>query len=239
VDLANWKLTIPKASDKGTAASVNPAQDDAKPWLTKGQDGSVRFWAPVAGVTTPNSQHARTELVSLKYFTAGSGQHALRASVSVGQVPSAKPDVIIGQIHGAQDIRSVSFVMLHYDGGSVRVVVKHGQSGPTSDKYPLISGIPLGARFDYTISDAGNGNIVCTAAYGSDTRSATIPIPAAFTGATVRFQAGDYQQADSTTTSSADSDTERGDGAQGEDGARVTFFALEESHDAGTTNAAS
>jgi hypothetical protein len=243
VDLAGYKLTIPEVSEKGTAASVDNPTQGKPPWMTRGQDGSLHFWAPVAGATTPNSQHARTELVSLKTFTAGTGRHTLRTSLTVSQVPRSKQDIIVGQIHGAGDINSVSFVMLHYDAGTIKAVVKQGQSGPTSAKYPLISGVPLGGRFDYTISDNGDGNVVCTAAYGSNTRSATIPIPAAFKGATVRFQAGDYQQADSTGADSKDADSSSADSndtnsaaaSSGEDGGRVTFFSLTEDHTGDTS----
>jgi hypothetical protein len=140
----------------------------------------------------------------------------------------------------------VPFVMLHYDAGAIRAVVKQGQSGPTSNKYPLISGVPLGGRFDYTISDNGAGSVVCTATYGSSSQSATIPIPAAFKGATVRFQAGDYQQADSSGGGSKGADSSSADSADtssaaasadsgGQDGGRVTFFSLTEDHTGGTS----
>ena len=218
VDLSGWKLTLPKASEKGTAASINPA-DSAPPWLTRDNSGCLKFWAPVNGATTPNSEHPRTELVSLNNFKAGSGQHVLRASLSVGQAPSTNQDIIIGQIHGADDISSVPFVMLHYDGGTIRVVVKQAQSGSTSNKYPLISGVPLGARFDYGISDNGDGNLTFAARYGARSPHVTIPIPAPFQGATVRFQAGAYQQG------------EAGQGGAEDDGARVNFFTLDEGPD--------
>jgi len=214
VDLSGWKLTLPKASEKGTAASINPA-DSAPPYLTRDGNGCLKFWAPVNGATTPNSQHPRTELVSLNNFKAGAGQHTLRASVSVAQAPSGNQDIIIGQIHGADDISSVPFVMLHYDAGTIKVVMKQAQSGSTSDKFPLITGVPLGSRFDFTISDPGTGNLVFTATYGSNTKKVTTPIPDPFKGATVRFQAGAYQQG------------EGGDGSAS-DGARVTFYTLSE-----------
>jgi hypothetical protein len=243
VDLAGYKLTIPESGGKGTAASVDNPTQGKPPWMTRGQDGSLHFWAPVAGATTPNSQHARTELVSLKTFTAGTGRHTLRTSLTVSQVPRSKQDIIVGQIHGAGDINSVSFVMLHYDAGAVRVVVKEGQSGPTSDKYPLITGVPLGGRFDYAIIDDGDGDISCTATYGQNSRTVKIPIPAPFKGATVRFQAGDYQQADSSgggaDSSSADSGATSSDATSadtgGQDGGRVTFFSLTEDHTGDTS----
>jgi hypothetical protein len=54
--------------------------------------------------------------------------------------------------------------------------------------------------------------MVFTAIKDGLTRRTVAPIPAEFTGATVRFQAGDYQQAN--TPGSAD------------DGGRVTFHRL-------------
>jgi Alginate lyase len=213
ISLAGWKLTIPEASDKGTAASVNPA-NSAPPWLIRDGNGSLKFWAPVDGATTENSEHPRTELVSLTNFKAGTSPHTLAATLAVIQAPTSNQDIIIGQIHGADDIKSVPFVMLHYSAGAVRVVVKQAQSGSASDKYPLISGVPLGARFSFTISDAGNGSISFAASYGATNRSVTVPIPAPFRNATVRFQAGAYQQGESS-------------GGAG-DGARITFYSLRE-----------
>jgi len=219
IDLAGWKVTLPVAGKKGHAANFTPAVL-APPWLVQQGDGSLRFWAPVCGATTKNSDHPRTELDSLSSFNAGnSGLHALTASVAVSQVPSVG-DVILGQIHGADDISSVPFVMLRYDAGQLRVVVKQKQSGTTSDKYPLLNQVPLGAWFDYSISDNGDGTLTATASLGANSQHVTIPIPAPFRGATVRFQAGDYQQGESNS-----------DGCTGRDGALVTFAALRQSPD--------
>jgi hypothetical protein len=214
VSLAGWKLTLPLAGEKGGAASVEPA-DSSPPWLTRQPDGVLAFWAPVVGARTPNSQHPRTELVSLTNFKAGSGQHTLTASAAVAQAPADTHDIILGQIHGADDIRSVPFVMLHYSAGTIRVVVKHAQSGSASDKYPLVTDVPLGAWFDFSISDDGDGNMTFASTYGSKVRSMTVPIPQPFRGATVRFQAGNYQQSES---------------CNSEDGALVAFHTLQESN---------
>lgn len=216
VDLSRWKLTLPVAADKGNASQVEPMITPAEPWLFTRPDTGVTFWAPVSGVTTPNSTHPRSELVSQTTWPAGTSAHTLNAQLAVWQVPSKSKDVIIGQIHGALDIKSVSFVMLHYSDGVIRVVVKKGQSGPTSDKYELISGVPLGGWFTYSISDNANGSVSVTATYGPNTRTATVPVPSAFTGATVRFQAGAYQQ------------DEAGAGTGPTDGGWVSFYHLME-----------
>lgn len=210
LDLTSWKLTIPEPSSKGTAASITPA-DSKPPWLIRARDGSLTFWAPASGATTPNSTHPRTELVSLHNFTVGTSPHLLQASVTVTQVPTDNQDIILGQIHGAADISSVPFVMLHYRAGTIQVVVKQQTKGSTSNKYALLTEIPLGIRFEFTIGDPGNGNLILGAAYGTNTRTVTIPIPPAFVGATVRFQAGAYQQSESVSTTI---------------GGRVTFHSL-------------
>jgi hypothetical protein len=194
IPLAGWKLVIPLPGEKGDAANITPAVP-LPPWLVPLPDGTLRFWAPVCGVATPNSEHPRTELDSLTNFTAGTGgPHSLTATVAVSQVPSGGGDIIIGQIHGAEDISSVPFVMLRYSEGELRVVVKDKQSGSSSAKYPLLTQLPLGTWFDYSLTDNGDGTLTFAAARIGDSRQVRIPIPEPFRGATVRFQAGDYQQ---------------------------------------------
>jgi hypothetical protein len=212
--LAGWQLTLPVAGADGGAAVVRPA-GVTPPWLTADDAGHLVFWAPVTGVTTPNSAHARTELDRLDGFAAGGAAVTMTASVTVSQVPTAVPEVIVGQIHGAGDISSVPFVMVFYAAGAVRAVVKQERSGEAHTDLPLLPDVPLGAPFDYSISDGGDGTLTVTATHGGRTQTATAPVPAAFAGASVRFQAGAYQQAPSATAA-----------AGPDDGARVTFSAL-------------
>lgn len=212
--LTGWKLTLPIAGPKGGAAIVDPAAL-APPWLADDGNGGLTFWAPASGATTAHSEHARTELNSLDNFEAGSGVHTLTALLSVSQVPAAGQDVILGQIHGAGPISSVPFIMLHYQAGTINVVVKRQQSGSAADKYELLSGVPLGTRFSYSIRDNGDGTSTFTANDGTRNATKDAPLPAAFRGATVRFQAGAYQ------LSSAAPGT-----APDDDGARVTFYSV-------------
>jgi len=221
IDLTGWKLVLPEAGPNGDAASITPATV-FPPWLVGQPDGTLRFWAPVCGASTPNSEHPRTELNSLTNFTAGtSGRRTLAGSVAVWQVPAAGGEVIIGQIHGAENISAVPFVMLRYGAGQVWVVLKKGLGGSGSDKFPLLGGVPLGGWFNYLISDNGDGTLTVAASRGVDSPRVTIPIPAPFLGATVRFQAGAYQQGDAYVG-----------GCGGNDGALVTFAALQQTPDA-------
>lgn len=214
IDLSGWKLTIPVKNKKGNPTLVEPAQT-VSPWMVANPDGSLQFWAPAAGVTTENSSHPRTELNSLTNFKAGSGPHTLRASVTLQQVPKDGQGIILGQIHGADDISSVPYVMLRYQDNGVHVVVKNVQDGDDRVKYQLLENVPLNSRFDFTISDLGNGQMVFLGTIDGRTSRVQAPIPGEFAGATVRFQAGNYQQSDEP------------DGAQ--DGGRVVFHDLVQS----------
>jgi hypothetical protein len=211
IDLTGWKLSIPEKNAKGDAASIEPAGTKA-PWLTPAPHGALMFWAPTTGATTRNSEHPRTELQSLSSFQAGTARHTLSASLTLLQLPRDGRGIILGQIHGAGDIRSVPYVMLRIRNDQLRVVVKQVQSGNDLIEYPLLDGIGVNSRIDYTITDLGNGTMLFSATNDGTTRQAKAPVPVAFHGATVRFQAGDYQQANAS------------DGAL--DGGRVIFHGL-------------
>jgi hypothetical protein len=211
IDLRSWKLTLPVAGEDGDAEEVEPAAV-TEPWLTAGPDGSLTFWAPAAGATTKNAKSPRTELISLEEFSAGEERRSLTASLAVSQVPSDSEEIILGQIHGAGEIKSVPYVMLRYTAGSLEVEVKKEQKGDAKQTFPLLSGVPLGERFDVALTDNGDGSMTFTASHGGTTREATAEVPDAFRGEPVRFQVGDYQQAESAT------------GA--DDGGRVTFSSI-------------
>jgi len=134
--------------------------------------------------------------------------------VTLLQVPNDGQGMILGQIHGADDISSVPYVMLRFQKGQLRVVVKQVQDGDELINYPLLNNIGLNGRFDFTIADQGNGSLAFSATHDGDTRQVVAPIPAEFSGQTVRFQAGAYQQAKAP------------GGAQ--DGGRVIFHRLDE-----------
>ncbi|HTK64463.1 MAG TPA: polysaccharide lyase family 7 protein [Pseudonocardia sp.] len=210
-DLAGWKLSIPETNSKGDAASIQPATTRA-PWLSEGPDGGLDFWAPTQGATTKNSTHPRTELQSLTTFDAGTAPHTLSASLTLTQLPRDGRGIIVGQIHGADDISSVPYVMLRVQDNALRVVVKQVQDGDAHIDYPLLDGVGLNSSIDYTITDRGDGTMTFAATGNGVTRQAEAPVPAAFRGATVRFQAGDYQQADAS--------------AGPQDGGRVVFHRL-------------
>ncbi len=214
VSLSGWKLTLPVSSSgalTGNAKQLGTAAVTA-PWLTRNADGSLSFWAPASGATTPNSQHSRTELVSTNDFAFGGAVHTLSARVAVTQVPSSDPDICLGQIHGGGSINSVAFVMLHWRAGNIVVVVKKALKGSSSQTVTLLTGVPLGAAFTFSLSDNGNGAIGLAASYAGSETERSVTAVSAFVGTDQRFQVGDYQQAVS--------------GSSASDGGRATFYAI-------------
>ncbi len=216
VSLSGWRLTLPVNSSgqpTGNAAvTLNPAAVRS-PWLVRNSDGSLTFWAPTHGATTTNSKHARTELVSNSDFTAGSGSHTLSATLKVQQLPSAH-DIIIGQIHCSGSQSSIPLLMLHYNNGNISVVVRTDPTVPGTDSATVLTGVPLNATFSYTII-ANGSSFVTSASYNGRSGNKTITMNSSFKGFPVRWQAGDYQQSNVSTTDTG--------------GGRMTITALSKS----------
>jgi hypothetical protein len=211
VSLSGWDLSLPvsaSGAQPGLAAMVIPAVLD-KPWLTRDSDGALAFWDPTTGATSAHSTYTRTELYSASDFTLANGtvRHTLTATVSVSQTPSDGHNIIIGQLHGGGLNQSHALAMLHYRAGELYSFV----DGIVGEK-ELMSGVPLGAKFSYSITANVGKTMTLTVTYKGKTAGVTVTDPAADIGADERFQAGDYLQ-----TSHSSSAT---------DGGRVTFYAL-------------
>jgi hypothetical protein len=141
--------------------------------------------------------------------------HTLSALLSIGQVPTTDPDITIGQIHGGGTLKSIPFVMLHWRDGNIVAIVKTVMHGSSSQSITLLKGVPLNARFSYSMTDEGNGTLSLTATCNGATKTVTTQVVPAFMGTDERFQVGDYQQATSSSSAS--------------DGGRVTFYAIQAS----------
>ena len=87
--LDGWQLTLPVPGSKGDAEIVKPAAV-SPPWLTADGSGHLVFFAPVNGVTTKHSEHARTELVR-RPPSRPARVRSLTATVTVAQVPTEVP----------------------------------------------------------------------------------------------------------------------------------------------------
>src|SRR5690348_12974761 len=100
-NLSIWQLQLPTGSP-GKPDTIQPAQlkgpngysNPAYFWTDK-NDGSMTSWAPEKGVTTPNSNYARSELRETGEW-ALAGNHTMSAQL---RIPSVTKNVCVGQVH--------------------------------------------------------------------------------------------------------------------------------------------
>lgn len=217
-NLSVWSLQLPFGSP-GSPTTIGPAQlkgasgytNPAYFWTDK-NDGSMTFWDPEAGVTTPNSNYARSELREMNANGSAadwslSGTHRLSATL---RIVSVTKSVCVGQIHvGSGGSSTKPLVELYYaPNGDITLGTENSTSGgQTRHK---ITNVPLGQKWSYVIAVVG-GRLSLTV-NGSTT---TYPIPASFNAYHQYFKAGDYNQSSSSSTSN---------------GAKVKFYALTVAH---------
>jgi hypothetical protein len=217
-DLGVWELQEPVGSP-GSPTTVSSARlqgaggyQDAY-FYTDTSDGAMTFWAPEKGVTTPNSNYARSELREMNRDGSAadwalSGTHRLDATLRVVSVTS---NVCVGQIHlGSGGSSTKPLLELYYhSNGDIVVGLENDPSGGQTTH--TVGHVAVGTRWSYSIVESGGSTLTLTV-NGSTTSYA---IPSAFAPYHQYFKAGSYNQ------SSSDSTT---------NGARVAFYALNVTH---------
>jgi hypothetical protein len=217
-ELSAWTLQLPVVISGGSIQQIKGtelASGYTSTYFSTAADGSMSFWCPVTGGTTPNSHYPRSELREtwIEGDWTFTGHHILRAKCRVTKVPD-DPRVIIGQIHGHLDQSEI--IKLYWDNGSVRAAVEPNRSSEVS---LALGGNKLGDTLDYVI-DMQDGKLKVTV------NGKTVSYD--YTGATWKtdtyyFKAGAYVQ-DNTGSSSV--------------GGRVQFYALEAEHNGKTVSLA-
>lgn len=218
-DLSSWELQLPTGSP-GSPTTISPKQLEGpdgfqdKYFYTDTSDGSMTFWDPENGVTTPNSHYSRSELREMDPSGKSAawpipGTHTLSATLKVTKVPD---HVCVGQIHlsTAKGSTKPLLELFYYRNGDVYLAIEQTPAGGDEIKYK-VGNVPLGTRFSYVISLTGGDTIGLTL----NSTSRTWRLPSSFDGQTMYFKAGDYDQ------SSGSSSTV---------GAQVQFSALTVHH---------
>lgn len=217
-DLGVWELQEPVGSP-GSPTTISSSrlqgaggyQDTY--FFTDGSDGAMTFWAPEKGVTTPNSNYARSELREMNRSGSAAdwslaGSHRMDATLRVVSVTS---NVCVGQIHlgsGGTSTKPLIELYYHSNGDIVAGVENSPDGGQTTH---TVGHVAVGTKWSYTIAVSG-GNTIDLTVNGSVTH---YPIPSSFNAYKQYFKAGSYNQ------SSSDSTT---------NGARVAFYALTVAH---------
>lgn len=199
--------TIPSSELQG----ANGFQDSY--FYTDTRDGAMTFWAPEKGVTTPNSNYARSELREMNSNgTAAdwalSGTHKLSATLRVVSVTS---HVCVGQIHlGTGGSSTKPLVELYYyNNGNIVVGTEDSPSGGQTTH--TVGTVAIGKTWSYVLGVSG-GNTINLTVNGTTTHYA---IPSSFDVYKEYFKAGSYNQSSSNSTTN---------------GARVAFYGLTVSH---------
>jgi hypothetical protein len=137
--------TIPPSQLKGASGYTNPAYF----WTDKNH-GSMTFWDPESGVTTPNSNYARSELREINSSGSAadwslSGTHKLSATLRIVSVTSS---VCVGQIHlgsGGSSTKPLLELYYHSNGNVVLGLEKSPDGGQTPYTWPTFRSAPSGA----------------------------------------------------------------------------------------------
>jgi hypothetical protein len=172
----------------------------------------MTFWDPEAGVTTPNSSYARSELREMNSNGSAadwslSGNHTLSATL---RIVSVTKNVCVGQVHlgsGGSSTKPLLELYYHSNGDIVLGTENSPSGGQTTH---TVGHVSLGTQWSYVINVTGNK--INLTVNGSKT---SYSIPTSFNAYKQYFKAGDYNQSSSSSTSN---------------GAKVKFYALSVSH---------
>jgi hypothetical protein len=217
-NLSVWELQLPIGSP-GSPTTIRPSQlegangyQNLSYFWTDKNDGSMTFWDPEAGVTTPNSSYPRTELREMNSNgTAAnwalSGNSTLSAQL---RVVSVTANVCVGQVHlGTGGTSTKPLVELYYhSNGDIYLGTEDSPSGGQTLHY--ITNVALGVHWTYVINVSGS--TINLTVNGSETHYS---IPSSFDAYDMYFKAGDYNQSASSSTTN---------------GAKVKFYSLTVSH---------
>jgi hypothetical protein len=183
-------------------------------FFTDKTDGSMTFWDPENGVTTPNSSYPRSEL---REMTANgmpanwaiTGTHKLSATVKATMIPD---HVAVGQIHlgtGTPASTKPLLELFYFANGDIAMLIESSPSGGGT-RMPA-GNVPLGMQWSYVIGLSGH--TISLVLNGGTAQTWTMS--SSYDQEGMYFKAGDYDQTV---------------GSDGTVGAKVQFYALSVFH---------
>jgi alginate lyase len=182
IDPHDWYLTLPtgKQGSPDTIDGSKLAGYHSKFFDLNQAHNAIMFTANAGGAHTVGSHYPRSELREMNGakkadWNASSGTHTMELVQAVTQTPTAKPDVICGQIHDAKD----DVMQIHLSGKQLTVKYADGKKDVVlNDNYQL------GTVFKVRI-EATKGHI---RVWYNDAMKADLPI----TATNSYFKAGTY-----------------------------------------------
>ena len=232
LDLTHWSLTLPvdaAGNHSGTADTVTTSElvnGYSSEWFQSTANDGVMFFSPVQGATTAHTIYPRSELREMMDPADGSVNWAststseMTAFVGVDQVPTANGKVTIGEIVGYNgtnpDVNVLAKLVYEYNPTECLATLytltlpSPTASGSTASRQVLSRTLPPGQNFSYSIR-VENKQLTYTAGMAT----ATETIAAEWDGVGLYFRAGAALWAN---------------GSSLTDGARVTFYQLDVTH---------
>lgn len=219
-DLSIWELQEPYGSPGApttyiSSQLVGASGHESAYFFTDPTDGSMTFWDPENGVTTPNSNFPRSELREMTSSGAAAnwappGNHTLSATLKATEIPD---HVAVGQIHlgtGTPASTKPLLELFYYSSGKIEMAIEQTPAGGNEILYP-VGTVPLGTKWSYVIGLSGN--TISFALNGGAAQTWTMS--STFDQEGMYFKAGDYDQSV---------------GSSATVGAKVQFYALKVVH---------
>jgi hypothetical protein len=217
-DLSIWQLQLPTGSP-GSPDTKSPSQLKGANGFTNGSfftdktDGSMTFWAPEKGVTTANSNFARSELREMTSSGKAAdwklaGTNKLSATIRATLVTKS---VCVGQVHiGSGSPTSTKPLMELYYHANGDIVVGLEKSPKGQQTSHTLGNVPIGTKWSYVITITSTQTKVTI-----NGKTTSYTTPTSFKPYGEYFKAGSYNQSSSNSTTK---------------GAKVKFYALSVSH---------
>ncbi|MEU4695307.1 polysaccharide lyase family 7 protein [Actinoplanes sp. NPDC023714] len=160
-----WQLQLPTGSP-GKPDTISPARlkgasgyTNAAYFWTDKNDGSMTFWAPEKGVTTPNSKYARSELREMNRDGSAAdwtlaGNHTLSAQL---RVVSVTKNVAVGQVKlGTGGTSTKPLAELYYRANGDIYLGTQNSPDASGQTLHRITNVPLGAKWTYVKAGSYN-----------------------------------------------------------------------------------
>lgn len=168
-DLSKWSLQLPIGSTGSpttipSSQLVGPSgyQDPGhKYFFTESGDGAMVmkvYGSPdtTGCVTTPNSEHCRTELRENSSWSPTAATNRLKATVVVTAADNGSYGTVIGQIHMDDSVSTKPVIELYYSpNGDIVAGVEQNRDGSGGQVHTTVGHVPLNTQFDYEIEYYG------------------------------------------------------------------------------------
>jgi hypothetical protein len=196
-NMTYWELQLPIGSTGNptteSSSALQNGYENFSYFFTESGDGAMVMKDPgVNCVTTPNSQHCRTELREVNpsngQTTSWSPNNALNRLKATVKVTNAGDETVIGQIHIDDSVSSKPVCELFYNSnGDINIGVEQTRAGGNEIR-TYLGTIPVGTQFSYEIEY--NANVLKVAINSSFHTLSTYSLDAPLS----YFKAGNYGQ---------------------------------------------